>query len=253
MSYRISVNGLLKCFAKIDNTNGWQNPPWHLPNPARVRFFKAFTEFKGTLRDNSSSISPRVTFSQLQMILPYDVLFLIISLSYFLSIFYGCNLFLIVFEAFSLISRWIILDKNSSTTYLAMAGDEANPGDSMPIALMKWLLFLAKPIIKSCVEGVALNPANVLIHWSNGIFFTINLACDLTLSKVGLSVDKSSLSLTHSDDGPTRKLLDVVGETNTPFPLLEGRGKIVWLTKLYANWAKTKYSPLRRLIDSSID
>ena len=50
----------------------------------------------------------------------------------------------------------------SSITFLAIAGDEASPGDSIPTTLIKFSVSDSS-IIKSWVEGVALNPANVLI------------------------------------------------------------------------------------------
>ena len=93
---------------------------------------------------------------------------------------------------------------NNSTTFKAIAGHEANPGDWMPATFIRFLLALECSIIKSPVLLTALRPEYCLIKLAYGIFSIIRDAWLLTLSRISLVVDKSCLSSTKSLDGPIR-------------------------------------------------
>ncbi len=188
----------------MDITRVWQKPPWQRPNPARVRFLIALIECGGQLRFKVCKISPRDIFSQLQIISPNsgcsEINFSRAAKSMFKGWMYGLMLRL----ANSFLTNESCLPISLLTTYLAIAGEEANPGDSIPATLIKCPSTFDSEIIKSWVEGVALKPLKVRITWLKGIEGISWVALSRTAFKVAISVASEERVSTNSLLGPTR-------------------------------------------------
>ena len=93
-----------------------------------------------------------------------------------------------------------------SSTYSAMAGDEASPGDSMPMRLMNLSLSFAGVMMKSSSTWCARMPAKDVIMSRVETCGTDFWAVAKIWRRAPTRTDMSSTSSTLTEEGPTRML-----------------------------------------------
>ena len=215
--------------------------------PALVRRFTPSKERAPSGRWIASIISPSVIISQRQIMLPYS----------------GCSLMSLFRSSKDSVSGrripFRVPTKSGffsngrspftiSVTISAIAGAEERPGDSIPAALINPFASFTSPITKSLLSSWARSPANEVMTWRIGTFFTLRAAVAASESSPEAVVLTASLSSTSTAVGPTNRFPCTVGVTRTPFPILEGSWKIVWETWVPASLSNRQYSPFRAVI-----
>ena len=146
----------------ISCTLGQQNPHWQRPIPALHLLLIPSIEVGTIGLCNASTISPSVTVSQRQMILPYNGFSLINA---------ARSSWLICLNLFTfLVSTTFSFSTNSNqdspsifTRSTAIAGADVNPGEAIPEILKKPFCSLSSKMKKSCTAVLARTPAKLRI------------------------------------------------------------------------------------------
>ena len=189
--------------------------------PARVRRLTPSSERAPTGRRIASRISPSVTDSQRQMMLPYAGSRRISS---FRSSIDKVEGFRISFRramksSFSLRLYFFCIN---SAIYTPIAGDAVKPGLSMPAQSKKPGASSGSPRMKSPPSSCARKPAKEVMTCRVGRSLTLSADFSITLSMPSAKVAVHSLSSISTAVGPTMVLPWTVGVTRTPLPSLVG-------------------------------